>query len=47
MGETYVLDRVLRARWLLGFDQFPEVVKVSIPESLAAIIDGLIRDRKG
>ena len=47
MNGTLSLDRALRKEWDLGFEGFPDIVKVTIPSTITHILDGSVADRKG
>ena len=47
MNGTLSLDRALRREWDLGFEGFPDIVKVTIPNTFTLILDGSVADQKG
>lgn len=47
MEGVLALDRSLRKEWSVGFENFPDVIKSSIPNDIAIIIEGIVADKKG
>ena len=50
LGEIMIdilsLDRVMRREWELGFEGLSDLVQVSIPSNISAVIEGTVADKK-
>ena len=47
LGGGYALERALHREWNIGFDNLPEIVQATVPQSISTVMAGSTADRKG